>query len=506
MVRPELENRTEEQNSSAEHEVRLEKIRALRAQGIEPWGPSERPTATCKQVHDAAKTATEGVDACDAAGAPYSLIGRVMLIREHGKAIFLSLQDTSGRLQVYIKEDQVGQQVFEFIKKFIDTGDIVWVSGTGFITRTGEPTLRAFTLKLLSKCLLPLPEKFHGLADIEIKYRQRYVDLMVSPETRERFAKRFQIISSLRLFLDQQGYMEVETPMLHPIPGGAAARPFVTHHNALDTELFLRIAPELYLKRLIVGGFERVYEINRSFRNEGISTRHNPEFTMLEFYTANRDYHFIMDFVTDIFQKLALQVCGTLTVPFAGKMVNLGNFRRLSPAQAVAEFGGIPAEDLVAGRIDATCAAHGVHAPANMSYYQKVFGLFEKCAESNIVDPVFIVDFPVEISPLARRDDKNPAIAARFEMFIAGMEFSNGFNELNDPHDQAARFKEQAAAHESGDAEAMRYDADFVTALEYGMPPTVGVGIGIDRLVMLLTNAPSIRDVILFPTLRRKAE
>lgn len=483
-------------SESAEHQVRLEKVRTMRSQGIEPWPAAEKVTASCAQV----------VAAQDDEASNFAIAGRLMTIREHGKAIFCTLQDSSGRVQIYIKEDQVGTQTFAFFKSFIDLGDLVWVSGTRFVTKVGEVTLRVFALRLLSKCLHGLPEKFHGIADVEIKYRQRYLDLMVTPESRERFYNRSKIISGIRAYLEKNEYVEVETPMLHPIPGGAAARPFVTHHNALDMELYLRIAPELYLKRLAVGGFERVYEINRNFRNEGISTRHNPEFTMLEFYTAHKDYHYIMDFVTTMFQELAMQVAGTLELPFRDRVINFGNFRRLSPLQAVIELGGIAQEEMIPGRIDATCAQHDIKNTEGMTYHQKVFALFEKCAEHNIVDPVFIVDFPIELSPLARRDDKDPSIAARFELFIAGMELSNGFNELNDPIDQAARFKEQAQAHASGDDEAMRYDEDFVTALEHGLPPTVGVGVGIDRLVMLLTNAPTIKDVILFPTLRRKSE
>lgn len=485
----------QERRESFEYETRVAKVHQLQAQKREAWPAARDVTASCKAVHEAP------------AGTTFAVAGRVMTIRAHGKAIFCHIQDLYGRLQLYIKVETVGEERFAFFKEMIDAGDILWVKGESFITKTGELTLRVDEFELLSKCLRPLPEKFHGIADAEIKHRQRYLDLISDEETRKRFVKRSKIISAIRAYFDKNGYLEVETPMLHPIPGGAAARPFVTHHNALDTDLYLRIAPELYLKRLAVGGFDRVYELNRNFRNEGVSTRHNPEFTMLEFYTAHRDYHFIMDFVTELFRELARSTCGTLSVPFGERTINFDNFRRLSPRQAVIEIGGLKEADLAPAVIDATCRSQGAKIDlARASYEQKVFALFETCAESKIVDPVFIVDFPIEISPLARRDDKNPQVAARFELFIAGMELSNGFNELNDPFDQAERFKEQVKERAHGDEEAMHYDADFITALEYGLPPTVGVGIGIDRLVMLLTNTASIREVILFPSLRRKVD
>lgn len=488
-----------EGRESSEYCERLRKVEQLRSHGIEPWPVHREVTASCQSFLD-----EQGAELNEQK--EYALTGRVMTKRAHGKSLFCHIQDSSGKLQIYLKEDEVGEAQFKLCTDYIDSGDIVWVRGTPFITKTGELTLRVRELVLLSKCLHPLPEKFHGIADVEIKYRQRYLDLMTSPETRERFSRRSRIVSLIRSYLNDHGYLEVETPMLHPIPGGAAARPFVTHHNALDTDLYLRIAPELYLKRLLVGGFERVYEINRNFRNEGVSTRHNPEFTMLEFYTANRDYHYIMDFVETLFREMALTICGTTHVSFGDKTINFDNFKRLSPLQAVVTLGGIPESDLTPETIDATCRNTRVKIAPEASYNQKVFALFEAHAESKIVDPVFIVDFPIELSPLARRDEHNPRIAARFEMFIAGMELSNGFNELNDPLDQAERFKEQVQARTTGDDEAMYYDDDFVTALEYGMPPTVGVGIGIDRLVMLLTNTTTIKDVILFPAMRRKQE
>lgn len=480
----------------SEQENRIKKVEALRSHGIEPWLQTQPVTATCQQIIDENKDQQTDKE--------YVIAGRLMTIRGHGKTSFCNLQDGTGKIQLYIKEDLVGAEKFEFFQHYIDLGDIIWCKGTPFLTKTGELTLRLNDFKLMSKCLHPLPEKFHGLADIEIKHRQRYLDLLTSAETRERFAKRSHIVQMIREYLNSYGYLEVETPMLHPIPGGAAARPFVTHHNALDSDLYLRIAPELYLKRLLVGGFERVYEINRNFRNEGVSTRHNPEFTMLEFYTAHHDYHYIMNFVETLFKKLALELCGSLQVPYGDSVINFDNFKRVSPYNAVIEYGGLTKEALTPERIDITCKEKNITLKPDMSYNQKVFALFEECAEKNLRDPVFIVDFPIEISPLAQRDAKDPHIAARFELFIAGMELSNGFNELNDPFDQAERFKQQAAAHAAGDEEAMHYDADYITALEYGMPPAVGVGIGIDRLVMLLTNTTTIKEVILFPALKRK--
>jgi lysyl-tRNA synthetase, class II len=486
----------------SEFEARIKKVEQLRAQGIDPWPPAKEVTATCLQVHEDQKSLPQ----TDISVKEYVIAGRLMTIRTHGKTAFCHLQDATGRLQLYFKEDILGSEKFSFFQQYIDLGDYIWCKGTVFLTKTGELTLRVVDFSLLSKCLHPLPEKFHGLTDIETKYRQRYLDIMTNIEARDRFTKRSKIIQRIRDYLDGHGYLEVETPMLHPIPGGAAARPFITHHNALDTDFYLRIAPELYLKRLVVGGLERVYEINRNFRNEGISTRHNPEFTMLEFYTAHKEYHYIMDFIEHMMKSIVFEICGSLKVPFGDTIINFENFRRMSPVEALIEFGGIPKESLAPDRIDITCKEQGVTIAPNVSTQQKLFALFEACAESKLIDPVFIIDFPIEISPLAQRDPKDPRVAARFELFIAGMELGNGFNELNDPFDQAERFHKQAEEHKSGNEEAMHYDADYITALEYGMPPTVGVGIGIDRFVMLLTNTTSIKEVILFPSLKRKKE
>lgn len=481
----------------SEHEVRVQKIDEMRKKGIEPWASHEEISAKIEQVKkENEKDLTEK---------EYAIAGRLMTIRGHGKTIFCNLMDSSGTLQIYIKSDLVGADQFSLIENFVDIGDIVWVKGSAFRTKVGELTLRVKELKFLTKCLHPLPEKFHGLADIEIKYRQRYLDLITSTQTRERFKKRSSIVRFLRSYLDEHDYSEVETPMLHPIPGGATARPFVTHHNALDIDLYLRVAPELYLKRLVIGGMERVYELNRNFRNEGVSTRHNPEFTMLEFYAAHKDYKYIMDFCENMIKKLVQKVCGSLEVEFGDKKINFGNFRYMNPLEAVVEFGKISKDQLTPEKINETLKKCDLGLDLKkISYQEKVFALFEEYVEEKITDPVFIVDFPIEISPLAKQDPENPEIAARFELFVAGMELANGFNELNDPFDQAERFKKQAAEHEGGDEEAMRYDSEFIAALEYGLPPTVGVGIGIDRLTMLLTNTTSIKEVILFPTMKKK--
>ncbi len=481
-----------------EDEIRLEKVRALEAQGINPWPNMQPITATCHQVIAEYQEQEQSKS--------YAVAGRVMTIRIHGKVIFAHIQDRSGKLQIYLKKDIIGEEKFKFFEDFIDSGDYIWCSGTSFRTKAGEITLETHNIKLLSKCLHALPEKFHGLTDVETRYRQRYLDLITNEETHERFIKRTHILRSIRSYLDAHDFLEVETPMLHPIPGGAAARPFVTHHNALDMDLYLRIAPELYLKRLVIGGLERVYEINRNFRNEGISTRHNPEFTMLEFYMAHEDYHFVMNFVENLIRSLVLKICGNLKVPFGQHTLDFEpSFARMNAETALVRYAGLSEHDLFPSVIDTTLTSHHIKLPhAQVSQGQKIFTLFEELAESHLIQPTFIIDFPIEISPLAKRDPNERNTAARFELFIAGMEISNGFNELNDPFDQAERFKEQARSHAAGDIEAHRYDAEYITALEYGLPPTVGVGIGIDRLVMLLTNTTSIRDVILFPTLRKK--
>lgn len=483
---------------SGEHKIRLEKVEAMRAAGINPWPPAKEVNTTCSQV---IAEFIEGQESKE-----YTVTGRVITKRGHGKTIFAHIQDRTGTLQIYIKHDEVGDEAFAFFNNYVDIGDFLWVAGQSFKTKTGEITLKVKSLSLQSKCLYPLPDKFHGIADIEVKYRQRYLDLISSPESRERFKKRSLIVRSMRNFLDTHDFIEVETPMLHPIPGGAAAKPFVTHHNALDSEFYLRIAPELYLKRLVVGGIERVYEINRNFRNEGISTRHNPEFTMVEFYIAYKDYIWVMDFVESMIRHVAQESCNTLQLPYGDHLLDFGKpFARLSMKDSVLQYAKISATDIEGAAIDAVLKKHSIMvANKNASWGEKLLALFEELVEPHLVQPTFIIDYPIEISPLSKRDPSNPAIAARFELFIAGIELSNGFNELNDPFDQAQRFLDQTKARESGDSEAHHFDADYIQALEYGLPPTVGVGIGIDRLAMFMSNTTSIKDVILFPTLKKK--
>jgi len=415
------------------------------------------------------------------------------------------VQDATGRIQLRVSVDAVGDEAYAQFRQ-LDLGDIVAAEGTLFKTKTGELTVKVDRLRLLTKSLRPLPDKFHGIADAEQKYRHRYEDLITDDAARARFAARSKTLSSIRRFMVEHGFMEVETPMLHPIPGGANAKPFVTHHNALDQQMFLRIAPELYLKRLIVGGFERVFEINRSFRNEGISVRHNPEFTMMEFYAAYWNHHDLMDFTEDVLRHAAREAAGSAKLQYAGREVDLdAKFARMTVRESLVRHAGL--SDAEAGDAEVLRAKlRALHepAPAHWKLPELQFGLFEAVVEEKLWHPTFIIDYPVEVSPLARASDTNPAVTERFELFITGREFGNGFSELNDPEDQAARFAAQAASKEAGDEEAMYYDADYVRALEYGLPPTGGCGIGIDRLIMLLTDAANIRDVILFPALRRE--
>jgi lysyl-tRNA synthetase class 2 len=423
--------------------------------------------------------------------------GRMMLKRVMGKASFATLQDASGRIQVYVTNDSVGPEVHESFKHW-DLGDILGVEGTLFRTMKGELTVQATRIALLVKSLRPLPEKFHGLADQEQRYRQRYLDLIVNPQVKDVFAKRTKIIRILRETLIADGYVEVETPMMQPIPGGAAARPFKTHHNALDMELYLRIAPELYLKRLVVGGMERVFEINRNFRNEGISTRHNPEFTMLEWYCAYQDWRYMMDHT----ERLVRAAAENARVTYQGRQFDLGKpFARLAIPEAIRRQGidgDLRDRAFLSRKLGELLIPH----TKDQGWGALQLMLFETVAERHLIEPTFVTDFPAEVSPLSRRRDGDPDVADRFELFIDAKEIANGFSELNDPEDQAQRFVEQAHAKEAGDQEAMYYDADYIRALEYGMPPTAGAGLGIDRLVMLLTDSPSIRDVILFPHMR----
>ena len=448
-------------------------------------------------------------EAFEAAPVNVVVAGRMMLKRVMGKASFATIQDGSGvnagaRIQLYVAKDMVGEDVYEQFKHW-DLGDFLGATGYLFKTKTGELSIKVTEIRLLAKSLRPLPEKFHGLQDQEIKYRQRYVDLITSEETRATFVARSKVVSAIRNFMIQNEFLEVETPMLHPIPGGASAKPFMTHHNALDMQMFMRIAPELYLKRLVVGGFERVFEINRNFRNEGLSVRHNPEFTMMEFYAAYTDYHWLMTFTEDCIRAAAIAARGTAVISYDGKEVDLSKpFERLTIVGAIQKYAPqYSLEQLNDAKfLRAEIMKHGVKPFDHAGLGSLQLSLFEETAEAQLWQPTYIVDYPVEVSPLARGSDKNPEITERFELFITGREFANGFSELNDAEDQAARFQAQMKAKEAGDAEAMYYDADFIRALEYGMPPTGGCGIGIDRLVMLITDSPSIRDVILFPHMR----
>ncbi len=481
---------------SAEHGIRLDKVKELEKRGMSAWPAGKAVNTTCQSIIDAFQQEQESK--------VYAVAGRVMTIREHGKTIFATMQDRTGRLQIYIKKDIVGDEQFDFFKQFIDIGDIIWCKGSSFKTKMGEITLKVDEFALQSKCLHPLPEKFHGLADIETKYRQRYLDLISDSESRARFKLRSDIIRIMRDFFDAHAFIEVETPMLQSIPGGAAAKPFVTHHNALDMDLYLRIAPELFLKRLVVGGLERIYEINRNFRNEGISTKHNPEFTMVEWYIAYKDYQWMMDFIEQLLKDIIKRTGLNEEISFGEHTIDFSQFERLSMQEAVMKYVGISNKQLT-DDIDAVLKQHSLKpVRTNASWGEKLLLLFEELVESQLIQPTFIIDYPIEISPLSKRHPENPQIAARFELFIAGMELANGFNELNDPFDQAERFKEQMQAREAGDAQAHCYDADYVLALEHALPPTVGAGMGIDRLTMLLSNATSIKDVILFPTLKRK--
>jgi lysyl-tRNA synthetase class 2 len=440
----------------------------------------------------------------DAAAIPATVAGRVMLRRVMGKASFVTLEDVSGRIQIYVRSNDVGAEVYDQFKRW-DLGDIIGVTGTLMKTNKGELTVNAAGIRLLTKSLRPLPDKHKGLSDTETRYRQRYLDLIANEESRELFKKRSRIIDGIRRFLLDRDFMEVETPMMQATPGGATAEPFVTHYNALDTDMYLRVAPELNLKRLVVGGFERVFEINRNFRNEGVSTRHSPEFTMLEYYQAYADFNDLMDLTEEMFRQLAKDVLGTTKFVYQGVEIDFGKpFRRATMVESILEFNpDISASELVdLDKARALARRLYIDVKDSWGVGKLVMEIFEACVEERIEQPTFITQHPTEVSPLARRNDADPTVTDRFEIFVMGRELGNGFSELNDPEDQAARFREQAAAKAQGDAEAMSYDADYITALEYGLPPTAGEGIGIDRLVMLLTNAASIRDVILFPHMR----
>lgn len=441
----------------------------------------------------------------DAMPIQVKIAGRMMLKRVMGKAAFATLQDLSGRIQIYVTRDGVGEDVLDAFKHW-DIGDIVGAVGTLFKTKTGELTVMCESVRLLSKAIRPLPEKFHGLTDVEQKYRHRHLDLITNEQARFTFLARSRMMQSIRNYMIGHGFLEVETPMMHPIPGGASAKPFQTHHNALDMEMFLRIAPELYLKRLVVGGFEKVFEVNRNFRNEGISPRHNPEFTMMEFYEAYADYHMLMDFTEGLLRHAAREALGTELFYYQGKPLDLGKpFARLTLSEAVRKHHPKYTEENLRDTNWLRAKLKDLKVPVRESAGLGTLQmqLFEETTEAELWEPTFIVDYPTEVSPLARKSDTDPEITERFELYIVGREIANGFSELNDPEDQASRFHEQAKAKAEGDEEAMYFDADYIHCLEYGLPPTGGCGIGIDRLVMLLTDSPSIRDVILFPQMRR---
>ncbi|PPE71264.1 lysine--tRNA ligase [Caldimonas thermodepolymerans] len=482
---------------------RREKLAALRQQGV-AFPNDFKPRHHAEELHRLYDGRSN--EELEPLHINVSVAGRMMLKRVMGKASFCTLQDGTGRIQLYITRDQVGDEAYAAFKHW-DLGDILGAEGVLFKTKSGELSVQVTVLRLLTKSLRPLPDKFHGMTDQEQKYRQRYVDLITDEGARKRFVARSKALASIRNYMTQHGFLEVETPMLHPIPGGANAKPFKTYHNALDQEMFLRIAPELYLKRLLVGGFERVFEINRNFRNEGISVRHNPEFTMMEFYAAYWNYHDLMDFTESILRQAARDATGSATLTYQGKVVDLEQpFARLSIRDALLRYA--PRSD--DAQIDDPAYLReqlrilGKEAPAHWELPQLQFACFEELVEDKLWEPTFIVDHPVEVSPLARASDTNPAITERFELYITGREIANGFSELNDPEDQAARFQAQVAAKDAGDEEAMYFDADYIRALEYGMPPAGGCGIGIDRLIMLLTDSPNIRDVILFPALRKE--
>jgi lysyl-tRNA synthetase class 2 len=485
----------------------LTRLEALRAAGTEPYPTGLNVPHTTAELREAyAKAATsEGIseDALHQAGS-FCFAGRLMFKNEMGKAGFGRLLDREGRFQIYVKKDEVGEEAFK-VWKSLDLGDHVWVQGSLMRTRTGEPTLKASSLKLASKCIHPLPDKWHGLSDPEIRQRQRYLDLFANAEGREIFKKRARIVSMIRSYFDARGYCEVETPMMHPIPGGANAKPFITHHKALNTNLFLRIAPELYLKRLVVGGLERVYEINRNFRNEGIDTTHNPEFTMLEFYEAYATWETLMAMSEELITGIVQELCGSLQISYQGQTLDFQKpWRRASMSSLIAEATGLSEVEVWDAEILKARWLKDHPAKAELpSTTGKWFEwFFDAYVEKKLVNPTFVTDFPVEISPLSRRSEQNPLVAERFELFVAGREIANGFNELNDPVDQAARFMAQVQSRAGGDHEAMHFDGDYIRALCFGLPPTAGEGLGIDRLAMLLTDSASIRDVILFPTLR----
>ncbi len=476
--------------------IRREKLEKLKSEGKDPF-----VITTCEQDTHSTEI-KENFDETE--GKTVRIAGRLMSWRDMGKASFLDLQDRMGRIQVYVKIDDVGEDVYTGLK-YWDIGDLAAVEGTVFKTRRGEISVHAYKLRLLSKSLQPLPEKWHGLKDTDLRYRQRYVDLIVNPEVKDTFVKRSRIIRSIRRFLDERDFIEVETPVLNIIPGGATARPFVTHHNTLDLDMYLRVAPELYLKRLIVGGMERVYELGRTFRNEGMSVRHNPEFTIMELYQAYTDYNGMMEITENLLSSLAEEICGGCEIEYQGEKINMSApFKRMTMVEAVKEYTGVDFDSFKLDDEKARAAAKslGVEVDKNTAWGDALNLVFEERVEDKLRQPTFILDYPVEISPLAKKSENDGRVTERFHPIILGTEMGNGYSELNDPVDQLDRFTEQQAMRDAGDEEAQMLDEDFVLSLEYGFPPTGGLGIGVDRLVMLLTDSYSIRDVLLFPTMK----
>ena len=478
---------------------RLEKCNKLREMGLNPYVNSHIITSTIANILEKYSSSETELPESE----EFSAAGRILAKREFGKTAFLTIRDRSGIIQVYIKKALLSEEEFE-VYTLTDIGDFIGVKGTLFRTKTGELTIRAFHYRLLTKTLRDLPEKFHGLKDVETRYRQRYLDLIVNNDVKEVFIKRSQIIKEIRDFFTSCGFVEVETPMMHSLVGGAAAKPFITHHNALDMQLYLRIAPELYLKRLVVGGIERVFELNRNFRNEGVDTKHNPEFTMIEWYMAYADYHTLMDMIEELVTTISQKSNNNLQINYGDLNIDLQRpWARLTMAEAIEKYGNI-SQDEIADYEKAKAAAEKLHIQVDSSWgHGKIISeIFEITAEEKLINPAFIIDYPKEISPLSKSKESNPELTDRFELFIAGMELSNGFNELNDPVDQEERFQKQVDSRNAGDEEACMMDEDYIRALEYGLPPTAGAGMGIDRLVMLLTNQVSIRDVLLFPYMR----
>ncbi len=491
-------------------EQRIEKIEKLKELGINPYAYKFEVSSTAKDLIDrfGKHKNEEDRESETLPDEEFSLAGRIVSMRVMGKAAFFHIQDGTEKIQCYIRRDTVGEEFYNKVfKKLIDIGDIVGIKGTLFRTRTGELTVEVKELQLLTKSLRPLPEKWHGLKDVEKRYRQRYLDLIVNPEVRNIFRTRTKVIKKIREFLDSKGFMEVETPILQPIASGAAAKPFITHYNALDIDVYLRIAPELYLKRLLVGGFERVYELGKNFRNEGISTRHNPEFTMVEWYMAYADYYDLMEMTEELFEYLLDEIFGkgVRELEYQGTKISFKRpFRRISYLGELSKKTGLTEEELLHDEEKVLKAAKeaGVERAEELSHFKRVQELFEKLVEPELIQPTFVIDFPKAISPLAKEKRDNPELVERFELIVFGREIANAYTELNNPAEQEERFKQQLEEKAKGDEEAMEYDADFITALEYGMPPTAGEGIGVDRLVMLFTNKDSIREVLLFPQLR----